>query len=221
MGAKRERLAIYGSSGFAREVAWLAEMCSLQGKPRETVAFIDDDPDKQGTIINAIPVLSLEDVADRYPGALVVVGVGSPSLRRKLVEKTISAGLAFDTLIHRYKARSRWLVIDVVTVICAGNILTTNIEIGKHVQLNLDCTIGHDVIMAEFTTLAPGVHVSGWVHFEKETYCGTGATIINGTKESPLIIGERAVVGAGACVTKSVAPDITVVGVPARPLNRS
>lgn len=87
-------------------------------------------------------------------------------------------------------------------------------------QINLDCTIGHDVIMGDYTTLAPGVHVSGCVHFGQRVYEGTGAVIINGTQEAPIVIGDDAVIGAGPCDTKSVAPGLTVVGVPAKPLQR-
>jgi acetyltransferase-like isoleucine patch superfamily enzyme len=45
---------------------------------------------------------------------------------------------------------------------------------------------------------------------------GIGATVIQG-----VTIGDRAVVGAGAVVIRDVAPDTTVVGVPAAPLERS
>jgi len=86
--------------------------------------------------------------------------------------------------------------------------------------VNLDCTIGHDVVIGDYATLAPGVHISGWVRLERASYLGTGATIINGLEAQPLVIGEGAVVGAGACVTKSVLPGTTVVGVPARPLSK-
>ena len=104
------------------------------------------------------------------------------------------------------------------TVICAGTILTTNIRLEAHVQINLDCTVGHDVIMGEFTTMAPGVHVSGWVHFGKRVYVGTGAVIINGTEECPFTIGEDVIIGAGACVTRSIPAGLTVAGIPAKAL---
>ncbi|MBP1718669.1 MAG: sugar O-acyltransferase, sialic acid O-acetyltransferase NeuD family, partial [Deltaproteobacteria bacterium] len=105
------------------------------------------------------------------------------------------------------------------TVICAGNILTTNITLGKQVQINLDCTIGHDVVMEDYVTLAPGVHVSGWVHLGNRVYVGTGAVIINGTEEAPIRIGDDAIIGAGACVIESVAKGLTVTGVPAKPVD--
>jgi UDP-3-O-[3-hydroxymyristoyl] glucosamine N-acyltransferase len=97
---------------------------------------------------------------------------------------------------------------------------TTNIRLGHHVQINLDCTIGHDVVMGDFTTLAPGVHVSGWVHFGKRVYVGTGAVLINGTEDRPLTVGDDAVIGVGAVVTKSVPTGETWGGVPAGLLRR-
>jgi sugar O-acyltransferase (sialic acid O-acetyltransferase NeuD family) len=147
-----------------------------------------------------------------------VVAVGSPETRAQLTQKAQAAGFQIAELIHPRVERSKWIEYGEGSVICAGNILTTNIRIGNHVQMNLDCTIGHDVVLEDFATLAPGVHLSGWVHVKKGAYFGTGAVVINGTFDAPIVIGEGAVVGAGACVTKSVAPGVTVVGVPAKPL---
>jgi sugar O-acyltransferase (sialic acid O-acetyltransferase NeuD family) len=124
------------------------------------------------------------------------------------------------TLVHPRVEKSRWVTIGSGVVICAGNILTTNITIGDNVQINLDCTVGHDVQLAEYATLAPGVHVSGCVTVGRRVYIGTGAVIINGTQQEPLTIGDDAVVGAAACVTRSVAAGATVVGVPAKALSK-
>ncbi|MGH7625559.1 MAG: hypothetical protein ACREOJ_09600 [Gemmatimonadaceae bacterium] len=111
---------------------------------------------------------------------------------------------------------SRFVELGEGTIVCAGCILTVNIAIGRHVHLNLDCTIGHDAVLEDFVTLAPGVHVSGCVKIERGAYLGTGAVVINGTQVRPLVVGAGAIVGAGAVVTKNVSPGVTVVGVPAR-----
>jgi sugar O-acyltransferase (sialic acid O-acetyltransferase NeuD family) len=169
---------------------------------------------------NGLPVLSFEAASQCFSGASVVGAVGSPRTRQVLMEKAVAAGFKPKTLIHPRVERSRWIEIGAGTVICAGTILTTNIEIERHVQINLDCTVGHDVILGAYATLAPGVHVSGWVHFGQRVYVGTGAVIMNGTPESPITIGDDVVIGAGAFVSKSVPAGLTVVGVAARPLPR-
>ena len=218
MGAKQ--VAIYGAGGFAREVAWLVQELDRGEAAYEVVCFIDDNEAAQGKMLNDIEVVGLKAARERFPEAVVVGGVGSPALRERLMNKAAEAGFEFGTIIHPRTERSKWIDIGVGTVICAGNILTTNIVIGRHVQINLDCTVGHDVIMGDYTTLSPGVHVSGWVHFGKRVYVGTGAVIINGVQDAPLVIGDDAIIGAGACVTKAVPPGLTVVGVPAKPLKK-
>ena len=48
---------------------------------------------------------------------------------------------------------------------------------------------------------------------ERGASLGSGAVILGGIR-----IGARAIIGAGAVVTRDVPPDATVVGSPARPL---
>lgn len=210
---RKKQIAVYGASGFGREVVWLIQTCNTY----DVVCFIDDNVKKQESVLNDIPVMSLEQARREFPKAKVVCGVGIPKTREILMKKASSIGFDFETIIHPRVEHSQWVEIGKGTVICAGNILTTNIVLGQHVQINLDCTVGHDVIMGDYTTLAPGVHVSGWVHFGKRVYVGTGAVMINGTKEDPILIGDDAIIGAGAVVTGNVPPGVTVVGVPAKP----
>jgi sugar O-acyltransferase (sialic acid O-acetyltransferase NeuD family) len=219
--ADRTQVAVYGGGGFAREVAWLVNACNAEEKRYDVVCFIDDDESLHGSTLNGVPVMGLTEAWSQFPDAKVVGGVGSPKARQRTMEKAAEIGFGFETVIHPDVERSTWLEIGSGTVICAGNILTTNIVLGEHVQINLDCTVGHDVVMGDYVTLAPGVHVSGCVHLGKRVYVGTGAVIINGTQEDPIEIGDDAVIGAGACVTKSMPAGVTAVGVPAKPLGRS
>lgn len=215
-----EQIAIYGAGGFGREVAYWIEDCQQAHGNMQAVCFVDDDQANHGTTLNGLPVMGLAAARERFPGASIVGAVGSPQLRQRLMEKATAVGFELATVLHPRIECSRWVEIGTGTVICAGSILTTNIVLGKHVQINMDCTIAHDVLMGDYATLAPGVHVSGCVHLGKRAYVGTGAVLIHGTEDEPLIIGKDVVVGAGACVTKSVPAGLTVVGVPARPLER-
>ena len=202
-------LAVFGAGGFGREVAWLAESCG-----REVAYFLDDNP--QVAKLNDIPVITFDELVAKRGEFEIAIGVGSPKARESIAKRVATAKLPFAELVHPRVEKSRWITWGSGVVICAGNILTTNITLGEHVQLNLDCTIGHDVKLGDFATLAPGVHLSGWVFVGARAYFGTGAVVINGTAEAPIVIGDDAVIGAGACVVKSIPAGVTAVGVPAR-----
>ena len=213
-------ILIYGSGGFAREVAWLIEQNAAAGQKIVAVAFVDDNVAVQGGVLNELPIISFEVACQQYTFAQFVIAIGSAAVRKKLLEKIEQASFTCTSLIQCRVEYSRYLKIDTGTIICAGSILTTNIILARQVHINLDCTIGHDVVMQDFVTLAPGVHVSGWVILEEGAYIGTGANIINGSADAPLVIGAWSVIGSGACVTRSIPPYVTAVGIPAKPLSR-
>jgi len=205
-------LGVFGAGASAREVAWLAHECFGPNLP---LTFVVDRNDLVGTSQNGIPVMHLDAYANDFPNAPIVVAVGDPAQREECVRKCLDAGMGFASLIHPRVEASRSITLEEGTIVCAGVVLTTNITIGRHVHINIGCTVSHDAQLDDFVTLSPGVHVSGWVHIGRGAFLGTGAVVINGSKERRVVIGERAVIGAGACVVQDVHPRTTVVGVPA------
>jgi sugar O-acyltransferase (sialic acid O-acetyltransferase NeuD family) len=91
--------------------------------------------------------------------------------------------------------------------------LTSNIRIGRCFHANLYSYVEHDCVIGDFVTFAPGAKVNGNVTIGDHAYIGSGAVIRQG-----LSIGAGAIVGMGAVVTRDVAPGVTVVGNPAKPL---
>ncbi|MDR7097742.1 sugar O-acyltransferase (sialic acid O-acetyltransferase NeuD family) [Lysobacter niabensis] len=205
------RLYIFGAGGFGREVAWLAEQA--WGAAVE-LQFLVDRPEYLREAINGIPVRLLQD-AEVRPDSRFVVAVGDPSQRRAAVDVCTAAGHTPTLLVHPRVETSLRIALGEGAVLCAGTVVTVDVTIGVHAHVNLGCTIGHDVIVGEFSTLSPGVHVSGNVRIGRDVFLGTGACIINGTSGQPLTIGDGAVIAAGACVTRSVEPGAMVAGVPA------
>ncbi len=210
-------LLIFGAGGFGREVASWAGRASWDGHGFEVLGFIDDGLDAEQ--LNGRPVLSLEAAAAAHPGVGVLATVGDPGLRERLIAKALDAGLvATAPVIHpNVEYDHDYVQVAGGVVICAGSILTVNIEVHEHAQINLDCTVGHDAVIGAYATLSPGVHISGNVTLERRAFLGTGAVTVNGVPDRPLKIGEDAVIGAGAVVTRDIGAGITATGVPARP----
>jgi sugar O-acyltransferase (sialic acid O-acetyltransferase NeuD family) len=212
------RLGIFGAGASAREVAWLAQERWGDGID---ITFVVDQPEQAGRTVNGFPTLHLEEFAQRFLNTPICVAVGDPAGRERCVQACAARGMEFVSLVHPRTESSRWVSIGEGTIICAGSILTTNIVIGRHVHVNIDCTISHDASVGDFTTLSPGVHIAGWVTLGRRVFLGTGAIVINGSQDRRLTIGDDAIIGAGACVTRDVDANCTVVGVPAAPVDRT
>ncbi|QNF31397.1 sugar O-acetyltransferase (plasmid) [Adhaeribacter swui] len=104
-----------------------------------------------------------------------------------------------------------------------------NTQIGKNVFINFDCTfldlggitIDDNVMIAPKVSLLSEGHpisvndrqklTAGKIHIKKNAWIGAAATILPG-----VTIGENAVVAAGAVVSKDVAANTVVGGVPAK-----
>jgi sugar O-acyltransferase (sialic acid O-acetyltransferase NeuD family) len=142
----------------------------------------------------------------------VVIAIANPDIRKRLVHKYKSNGnIKFPNLIDPSVIMSESIKMGEGNIICANNILTIDVTIGDFNIINLSCTIGHEVNINNFVTVNPGVNISGNVCLDDGTNIGTGAKIIQGKS-----IGEDSVIGAGAVVIKSIEPNSTAVGVPAK-----
>lgn len=102
-------------------------------------------------------------------------------------------------------------------------------KIGKNVFINFDCifldlggiTIEDNVQIAPRVSLLSEGHplspqdrhalIPGQITIKKNAWIGAGATILPG-----VIVGENAVVAAGAVVTKDVSDNTVVAGIPAK-----
>jgi sugar O-acyltransferase (sialic acid O-acetyltransferase NeuD family) len=205
------RLVIFGAGGHGRELAWLAR--ETFGEEVE-LTFAVDLPEYLCPPVQGIRVELLRDIA-RLGEVDYVVGIGDPGLRRRAVQACELLGFTPRSIVHPRVEMSGSVDIGAGAVVCAGSIVTTDVVLGRHVHVNVGCTISHDARLGEFATLSPGVHVAGNVVIEPGAFIGTGASIINGQAGKPLVIGEGAVVAAGACVVRHVEPGALVAGVPA------
>jgi sugar O-acyltransferase (sialic acid O-acetyltransferase NeuD family) len=208
-----DKFAIYGTGGFARE---LLPVVLEQLGESANVVFVDDQANLHGIQINGCRVISFDTAISE--GRAFTVAVGDPKTRRKIVLKCDAAGAKYFDVISN--SHERYLVDSCGDglVACAKTIFTSNCSIGRHFQANIYSYVAHDCRIGDFVTFAPRVSCNGNVHVQNLAYIGTGAVLKQGNPDKPLIVGEGAVIGMGAVVTKDVAPGVTVVGNPAAPL---
>lgn len=208
-------LIIFGASGFGREVAWLVERINNVAPTWNLLGFMDDADDIQGTSVNGYKVLGKTADVSKYSDAYFVCAVGASRTREKIVNnlKSVNPNIKFGTVIDPSVEKSDLVSIGEGSIICAHTIITVNISIGKHVIINLDCTIGHDAVLKDFVTLYPSVNVSGITNIGHAVELGTGMQIIQAKS-----VGDYSIIGAGAVVVKDIPEKCTAVGSPAKPI---
>lgn len=192
--------AIIGFGGFGREVFY--HMINDGFSKDDIEYFVDDEYVCENTS-------KLSKLVDNIEDYEVYVAIGNPSERKKVVDK-LPKHTNYGTFIH-----SSVIILDQSikigrgSIICAGCILTTNITIGEHAHLNLNSTIGHDVVIGDYFTTAPGVHISGNVNIGDNVYFGT-----NSACREKINIYDGVVVGLNGGVVKHLNESGIYVGVP-------
>ncbi|MDY9922729.1 acetyltransferase [Methanobacterium sp.] len=207
-----KNIFILGAGGFARETL---DICISLGKSKHVIGFLEENCKREGEILNGKPIHDLSMLDEFNKKEVKLVGAIGTPLRKRLIEDVNEMGFKYETLIHPNVIMSEWVKFGKGCIVCAGNILTNQINIENHVILNLSCTVGHNVNIKEYTTISPGVNISGNVKIGSECFVGTGAVMVE-----KIEIGNGSFIAAGAVVTRDIPNNVLAVGVPAKPVKK-
>lgn len=197
--------ALIGAGGFAREV-----YSSIKQTDNLDLIFFVEDMYWVKNSKNILP-LSMFDPLEYE----IIVAIGDPKTRMEVIKKLPKETKFFTHIHHSCQIFGDDVEIGEGSIICAGTIITTNVKLGKHTHLNLHTSIGHDNIIGDFFTTAPGARVSGNCIIGDRVYMGTNSSI-----RQKINICDDVVLGLNCGVVKDIVEPGTYVGVPAKLLTR-
>ena len=206
-----KKIAIIGAGGFGREVKWLIDCINATQQQWYFCGYYDDDLSDRKNIKSDLLLGNIDSLNTIQEPLAVAIAIGNPNIKQQIVERLYNKNLYFPVLIHPNCLIGNNVTIGDGTIICASNILTTDIVIKNFVTINLACTVGHDSVIANYCSIMPSVNISGEVLMHQNVYVGTGAKIIN-----QINIGSHSIIGAGAVVIKNIPQNSTAVGIPAK-----
>lgn len=211
----KQHFGLFGAGGFAREVMpILRHNLSSQSN----IYFVITGLEKRGEI-NGTPTISEEEFLNLTGEKSYAIAIADAKARIDISAR-IGGHASARTIWAANAFQGDENEIGEGSIFCPFTTVTSNARIGKHFHANIYSYVAHDCVIGDFVTFAPNVQCNGNVHIGDCAYIGTGAILRQGSKEAPLTIGEGATIGMGAVVTKSVAPGVTVIGNPARPMEK-
>lgn len=206
---------IIGAGGFGREVLnW------IRGNPEQTsredwhiAAFLDANPSALDGFDIDLGVIGDPAVFTPSENDRFVCAVGDPATKLRLCQQMRARGGKFVTIVASNVIVGSECKIGEGCILCPGVVVTTHVTLGENVVLNVHSSVGHDAIIGNGCTLSGHADVTGQAVLEEGVFMGSHACVLPGIK-----VGSYAKIGAGSVVTRNVAPNTTVFGVPAKRL---
>jgi len=192
---------IIGAGGFGREIYW-----SMNAIERINCVFFVDDSYWDGSN-DKILQLSLFDPS-KYE---IIVAIADP-LQRERIVKSLPKNTKYFTHVHpSAQIHGDDVEIGEGSIVCSGSIITTNVKIGKHAHINLITTIGHDCVIGDYFTTAPGVQISGNENIGDRVYFGTRSCI-----KQKITVCDDVIIGMNSGVTRNITEPVTYIGTPVK-----
>ncbi len=199
-----ERIAVLGAGGHAAVI-----VATLHAMGRTVAALFDDSPKNWGKNVLGVPVRGPIAAVRESTCTRAIIGVGDNGLRKRISHEI---EIEWTTAVHPFSSVHPDVTLGPGTVVFAGGIVQAGARIGAHVILNTRASVDHHCHVGDYAHIAVA-HLGGGASIGEGVFLALGSIVLPG-----LHVGDWAVVGAGAVVTRNVAPATTVVGVPARPI---
>lgn len=184
-------------------------------------AWLDPQTSLHNSSICGAPVLG----GDEFLANLAKLGIthafigagsiGDSSIRQRIYHSASKQGLEMPVLIAPSAVVSSTSHLGPGSCVFPLAVVNTNTSIHEGCIINSHATVEHDCTIESFVHVAPAAVVAGGVYIGMGSHIGAGAIIKEGVH-----IGENVIVGAGSVVLQDVPPSTTVVGCPAKSIER-
>lgn len=208
-------LGIFGASGLGREILETVVFINNQQCKYEKIVFIDDNPDLHE--VQGLEVISLNEAAGCYKSVLdIVLAVGEPSTRRKIIQRVEELSIPLVTIIHPSVFIPATTRIGKGCYIAPCSFISCNVVIGDYVLIQPNVSIGHDCVIEDNVVLSSLTCLAGSCHIGHDTYLAMNVTAIQGSK-----IGTNSIIGMASVVQRDVPDEVIAMGNPARAMRRN
>lgn len=183
-------IIILGSGGHAAHCVELARSCNLG----PVAGCLDDDAQLHHQQVLGIPVHGeIGDLGSVAAPAAVVVAIGDPATRGRLIALVQTRGLGLISLIHPAACVAASALIGPACVIDAGVVVGARSDIGLGTIIDAGASIAHDAVVGSLVHIEAGARILPGAHIGAAARIGANAVV---TRQSIVAVGARVPPGA-------------------------
>ena len=180
---------------------------ALEMNKYDSIEFLDDKKEKNSLVYNFKVLGGINTLKNIRVGEYeFVIAIANNEIRKQIAEEYL---LDYVNIIHPKSTISRLAKVGVGNIILPNTTVDPDTVINNHVIINKNNSLGHNVVMENYTQASPGCNLGGIIG--EGTFIGLGGTVL-----PEIEVGSYSIIGAGAVVTKNIPSKVTVVGVPAK-----
>lgn len=207
-------LVLVGGGGHASDVLQAIEAVNDVRPTYHVVGVLDDrdvDPRRFAgrDVVHIGPVDAVATIDAAY-----VLCIGWPWTRHEVARRIGERGCPAAAIVHPGADVGVGVELGSGSVVLGQAHVSPFVRLGTHSLVSYNASVGHDSVFGDHGSVMPNAAVSGDVVAGHSVLVGTGAVVRDGVR-----LGDDVRVGAGAVVVGDVADGLTVVGVPARPVD--
>ena len=195
---------------MALELFNLIISCNEKNK-YEKIFYVDLTENKEKRIISETDFFQ----TDRNKSK-ILIAMGEPFMRKKMLEKYIENGFTLATFIHPLSFISNDTIVKEGSIIFPHVYIAQGTTIEKNVAIHAGSKIENDCQIGDNCFISSNAFIGAKTSIKDTCFVGPGASI-----RDSLTIGCDTIIGMGSVVTKSLENNYICFGNPAMPIRKN
>jgi len=206
-----KKLIIIGARGFGREVYNLATKSKEYNTEWTIKGFLDDKQNALDDFSNYPSIISSVEDYQVQEEDIFICALGDVKNKKKYVNLILLKRGEFTNIIHPSSIINLNVKLGVGIIIGPFTYISNDTTIGNFTTIQTHCAIGHDVKIGDYCQINALSFLGGFVEVNEGVIINPGVNIARLNK-----IGEYSTIGINSTVLKTVKPNCTVFGTPAK-----
>lgn len=205
------KLAIIGAGEQAKEILSLYTRYEYAGDQYDDFILVDlyADPEKGIIAEDAF----FEKPVEEYD---VIVAMGEPKMREKMLKKYAERGYRFATYIHHSVVIGMDCIIKPGTVLLPFVYIGQDTVIGENTLVHAGARIENNCKIGSNCMISSGSFVGAKTRIGNTTFVGPNAAVKDG-----LSVGDNVIIGMSSCVIRDVHDHAVMAGNPSRQIREN